>query len=69
VVRNNCRYVYNNVNLYFILTLAFIFVYYNDKVSATGILLVFPQFSERFQDPAMLSLAQIPLVLRGTENL
>jgi hypothetical protein len=42
-----------------------------------GILLIFLHFSERFQDPATLSLAdrisernsQIPLVLRGTENL
>jgi hypothetical protein len=47
------------------------------KVSPTGILLIFLHFSERFQDPATLSLAdrisernsQIPLVLRGTKNL
>jgi hypothetical protein len=37
--------------------LAFVSVYYNDKVSPTGILLVFLHFSERFHDPATLSLA------------
>jgi hypothetical protein len=63
--------------LYHSIFLAFISVYYSDKVSPTGILLVFLYFSERFQDPVALPLAdrisernsQIPLVLRGTVNL